>query len=65
VTWHHVAMGLIAMGLTLGVVHSPHASQAIGPVFNLDGIIIAGIFGHAGASILRRRVGAKEDNGHS
>jgi hypothetical protein len=55
-TWHHVAALLIAAAMTVIVVSSVNASQAIGPVFNLDGIIVAGVFGHAGASrILQRR----------
>ncbi len=62
-TWHHVAIVLIMGFLTLGVVFSPHA-EAIGPVFNLDGIAIAGVFGHAGASVLRRRVQAEEAGHH-
>jgi len=62
-TWHHVAIVLIAALLTLGVVFSPHG-EAIGPVFNLDGIVVAGVFGHAGASVLRRRIQAEEKDGH-
>jgi hypothetical protein len=60
-TWHHVAVILIAAVLTIGVVFSPHG-EAIGPVFNLDGIIVAGVFGHAGASVLRRRLSTEKED---
>ena len=60
-TWHHVMIVLIAALLTLGVVFSPHG-EAIGPIFNLDGIIVAGVFGHAGASVFRRRIQAEKED---
>lgn len=64
-TWHHVALVLIAAGLTMGVILSANAKEAIGPVFNLDGIVVAGVFGHAGAGILRRKLHAEKEDGHS
>jgi hypothetical protein len=50
--------------MTVVVVHSGNAHEAIGPVFNLDGIIVAGVFGHAGASkIFQRRESHKDETG--
>lgn len=61
-TWHHVVALMIAGALVAAVVHSPYAVQALPGVLQLATGIVTGAFGHAGASVLRRRLQAEKED---
>jgi hypothetical protein len=54
-TWHHVAALMLAVALVVGAAWSPGAKEILPGVLQLATGIVTGVFGHAGASVLRRR----------
>jgi hypothetical protein len=52
-TWHHVAALLIAAMIVMACGRSSVCTANMGSVLQLATVIVAGVFGHAGASTSR------------
>lgn len=62
-TWHHVAALLIAAGIVIACGRSSVCSSNMGSVLQLATAIVAGVFGHAGASVIHKSRKAEKEDG--
>lgn len=62
-TWHHVALIMIAAGMVLACGIHDHCATALPSIVQLSTVIVSGALGHAGAGLKRAHDTKRSDDG--